>query len=446
MVRKYIYDAILKLRGLDYGSEYLEIKNLDDVEKLSKFQEKYLKNLLFHAYKNVPYYRRVFENARCVHNGVVDLSKFNKIPMLTKEIIRNEEILSIDYTTRKSYYNSTGGSTGEPIKFIQDDQYHKWKNATNKYYYQDMLGIDEEKVKKIVLWGSERDLFTGSIGLKTKIGVWLTNTIFLNSFRMTKEDMENYIKIINLHKPDLIRGYTGPLYELCRYAEKRNMTIFSPKILICAAETLTNEMRQKIETVFGTKVYNFYGSRETASLAGECKYGLMHIFLFNDYVEILDNKNKPVKKGKEGRVIVTNLHNYSMPFIRYEVGDMAILGPEKCKCGSPLPTLKKVTGRITDHFIKEDGTIIPAEFFISFFGVFWNKGLIKKFQVIQEDYKKIRILIVQAGNIDKSEKKFIEDKIKVAMGEDCEIAWDFVEDIPKTKSGKYIYTKSLVWK
>jgi len=446
MVKKYISDVILKLRGMSYASEYLLVKNLCNEEKLLKFKEKYFTNLLLHAYKNVPYYHQVFKDIDLVRDGILDPNKIGKIPILTKEIMRNEQLISKDYKTRKLYHTSTGGSTGEPIKFIQDDHYRKWKNATNKYYYQDMLGIDEEKVKKIVFWGSERDLFTGTIGLKNKIGIWLTNTIFLNCFRMTEEDMDKYIKIINSYKPDLIRGYTGPLYELCRYAEEKNTTIFTPKILISAAETLTDDMRQKIETVFGTKIYNFYGSRETGIMAGECEYGLMHMFNFNNYIEVLDNKNKPVKKEKEGRIIVTNLHNYSMPFIRYEIGDMAILGPKKCKCGNPLPTLKKVTGRITDHFVKKDGTIIPAEFFISFFGVFWNKGLIKKFQVIQEEYKKIRILVVPAGEIVKSEKKFIEDKIKVAMGEDCEIAWDFVEDIPKTKSGKYIYTKSLVWK
>ena len=446
LVKKYIYDAILKLRRLDYRSEYLEIKNLHNVEDLSKFQEELLRNLLLHAYKNVPYYHRIFKEIGVVHDEIADLSNFSYIPILTKEIIRNEELISKDYTTRKWYSNSTGGATGEPIKFIQDDCYDKWKNATNKYYYQDMLGIDEINVKKIILWGSERDLFEGSIGLKPKISNWLTYTKFLNSFRMTEEDMENYIKIINSYKPDIIRGYTGSLYELCRYAERKNMTIYTPKILISAAETLRDEMRQKIETVIGTKIYNFYGSRESASIAGECEYGLMHMFIFNNYVELLDNKNKPVKEGEEGRIIVTNLHNYSMPFIRYEIGDMAVLGPRKCKCGNPLPTLKTVTGRITEHFVKEDGTIIPAEFFISFIGVFWKKGLIKKFQVIQEDYNKIRFLAVLAGNINESEKKYIEDKIKVAMGKGCEITWDFVDDIPKTKSGKYLYTKSLVWK
>ena len=78
-------------------------------------------------------------------------------------------------------------------------------------------------------------------------------------------------------------------------------------------------MRQKIENIFGTKLYDFYGSREAACIAAECKYGLMHVFSFNNYVEILDNNDQPVEEGEEGKVIITNLHNYSMPLIRYEI-------------------------------------------------------------------------------------------------------------------------------
>jgi len=443
MIKRYIRDTILKIRGTSFDAEYLEIKSINSKDKLIQLQGKYLKSLLSHAYKNVPYYHRIFKETGVVNEGVVDLSKFDRIPILTKEIMRKhyKELISKDYTTRKWYYNSSGGSTGKPVRFIQDDLYDKWGNVAFCYWYKDILGVDEPGVKKIILWGSERDLFEGGMGWKTKIANWLTNTIFLNSFRMTEEDMKNYIKTINSYKPDLIRGYAGSLYELCRYAERKNIAIYTPKVVVSSAETLRNEMREEIETVFGTKVYDYYGSRETNNLAGECREGLMHVLAFHNYVEILDINNNPVKEGEEGRVIVTNLHNYSMPFIRYEIGDMAVLGPEKCKCGNPLPTLKKITGRITDHFIKKDGTIIHGEYFTH---LFYLKDWVKAFQVIQEDYKRIRLLVVSEGEINVSEKRDIEDKIKLVMGQDCKIVWEFVEEIPKTKSGKYLYTKSLV--
>jgi len=170
----------------------------------------------------------------------------------------------------------------------------------------------------------------------------------------------------------------------------------------------------------------------------------MHIFEINNYIEILDDYNQSVKDGQEGRIIVTNLHNYSMPFIRYEIGDMAVLGPNKCECENVLPTLRRIYGRIEEQFIRKDGTIVIGYFFVHLMGVVLNKGFIKKFQVIQEDYDKIRILAVLHQILPDVEKKDIDEKIRIQMGQDCKIIWDLVDDIPKTKSGKYFYTKSLV--
>jgi len=447
MIKKSIIKIISKRKGTNFDLEYSKINSLNDKAKLSEFQEKHLKKLLLHAYKNVPYYHRIFDEIGLIIDGRVNLSKFNKIPILTKDIIRKhyKKLCSKDYTTKNWYYKESGGSTGEPIRIIQDDVYSHWRDAAERFYYVNMLNIDEFSCKKIVIWGSWSDLFQSTKGLKAKISNLVKNTKLLNCLKMTEDDIERYIQIINSYKPDLIRGYSSSLYELCRYAEKKNLKVYTPNIVIGTAETLTSEMREKIETVFKTKLFNFYGAREVSSIAGECKEGLMHIFSFYNNIEILDGENKYVKEGEEGRVIVTNLHNYSMPIIRFEIGDMAVLGPKRCKCGNLLPTLEKVTGRITECFVKEDGTTISPVFFIILFLGVYEKRLFKKFQIIQEDYKKIKILIVPETNKDIPYKKDIEEKIKLMMGKDCKINWEFVDEIPKTKSGKYVYIKSLVW-
>jgi phenylacetate-coenzyme A ligase PaaK-like adenylate-forming protein len=444
-IKKLIHGTISKITGNDYSKEYCELNAINTQEKLSSFLQCHISSLLLHADSNVPYYHDIFQKINLTNKGTIDLSKFADIPLLTKELLRtyHDQIISKDYTTRKWYYNSSGGSTGEPVSFIQDDNYVKWGNATKYYYYQDILKIDEQHVKKILLWGSPRDLSKDRIGFRSKINEWLKNTVILNSFKMTEKDMFSFIKIINTYKPDLIRGYASSLYELVRFAERNNLQIYTPKILTSSAETLRDEMREQIETGFGTKLYDFYGSREVSNLAGECRNNLMHVFMFWNYVEILDHNNQPVKECEEGKVVVTNLYNYSMPLIRYVIGDIAELGPENCKCGNILPTLKKVVGRLTDHFVKADGTIIHGEYFTH---LFYFKEWIRVFQVVQEEYMFIKILIVPEGNINEFEKKDIENKIKLLMGQDCKIVWEFVEEIPKSNSGKYLYTKSLVWR
>jgi len=445
-MRKLIRNFLLKISGKDFQEYYDEIELITNKEKLLFFRQKYLDGLVQHAYFNVPYYHDLFDKIGIVKNNLVDLSQFERIPVLTKEIIKKEQdrLVSKDHTCRRWYHNSTGGSTGEPTKFMQDEDYKKWRNATNKYFYQDMLKINEADVKKVVLWGSEKDLFEGSIGFKAKVINWAKNTLFLNSFKMSKENIDHYIKIINSFRPDLIRGYAGSLYHLCGEIERIGATIYSPKVITAEAETLTDEMREKIEKVFKRKMYNSYGSRECGYIAGECSLGSMHTFAFANYVEIIKNDRK-AKEGEEGKVVITSLHNYSMPFIRYEIGDMAVQGADACECGNPLPVLKKITGRIMEHFLKKDGTVVPSEFFIHLVGVVCKAEFIEKFQVIQENFDRIKILVVLRDKIDVSRKDEIEDKIKFVMGKDCKIVWEFVKEIPKTKSGKYLYTKSMVW-
>jgi phenylacetate-CoA ligase len=441
MVKIIILDFLFKIRGTNYKREYFEIKNLDNKKKLKEFQQEALTNLLLHAYQNVPYYTHIFDEIGIVKNSnTCDLSKFNQIPILTKDKIKNnfQALTSKDHKKRKSFYFSSGGTSGEPFTFILDITYQKWNKATSQYY-ENMIGINKRNAKKIYLWGAEKDIFTSHGDLKAVIQNWLTNTKVLNSFNMNEENMKKYVQIINTFKPKYIIGYANSLNDLCQYIKNNKYKIFTPKVIISSAEKLRDDMRKKIEKVFGTKVVDLYGSREVACLAGECMDGLIHIFSFNNLIEILDENNQPVKNNQEGRVIVTNLHNYSMPFIRYEIGDMALPADTKCKCGNPLPTLKKITGRTLEHFLREDGSIVPAEFFMYLFGAYYKKETIRKYQVIQEDYKKIKIFIVPKGNISEPEKKDFEDKIRVAMGTDIEIVWEFVNDIPKTKSGKHLY-------
>jgi len=147
--------------------------------------------------------------------------------------------------------------------------------------------------------------------------------------------------------------------------------------------------------------------------------------------------------AEEGKIIITNLHNYSMPLIRYEIGDTAIGDPKQCQCKNILPTLKKITGRITDHFVLKDETLIYGEYFTH---LFYLKEWVKTFQVIQEDYEKIKILMVLEKKINTNDKKDIENKIRLVMGQNCQINWEFVKDIPKTPQGKHLYTKSLIFK
>lgn len=446
MLKKSLNKFFFISTGLNYFHFLKEISTNYHQNSIESMSNDYLSKILNHSYQNCNFYKnRMIEaglNLPNINDSVN--SRFRFIEPITKNQVAEGLTISKDYNARKWYENASGGSTGTPTKFIQDLNYKKWYIATSNFYYTELLDLDEISSKKVILWGSSRDLFDGNSGITPRIINWINNQCILNSFRINEDDFTKYVQTINRFKPEIIRGYAASLYEMARFIEKKHLKISSPKVIISSAENLTDEMRATIQEVFGCPVYNFYGSRETASIAGECRHGKMHVFNFNNFVEIVDDGNNYVKEGQTGKILVTNLHNYAMPFIRYEIGDMATVSKSKCKCGSSLPLIGGLQGRIQEQFIKKDGSIVFGYFFVHLLGVLHNGGFVKKFQLIQKEYDKIVLKVVAKKKIDPVQMSLIEEKIKVAMGKDCKIKWEYVDDIPSLSNGKYLYTKSLV--
>ena len=405
-------------------------------------EKEYLKRIIWHAFNNVPYYRDIFEEFGLVKSGEVFLGRFEELPVLTKSMLKENftNLISKDFKNRKWFKNSSGGSTGIPQTFIQDKEFREWNIATQTFYFRKLLKTDYAKVKKVILWGSERDIFGKKKTLKAKISNWLSQNIFLNTFRVSEKDWLRYIELINKKKPHFIKGYAGSLYEIAKLAKQKGLKVWQPRLIYSSAETLRPFMRETIEEVFGCKVYDFYGSREVGSTAGECQRGKLHIFNFNNLVEVVDEKNKSVRPGEMGRVLITTLHNFSMPLIRYEVEDTAILGGQ-CDCGIETPTLERITGRITDHFKNKKGELIHGEYFTH---LFYFREWVKAFQVVQEELDKLKIFF-SGMEANQKEVKEIEEKIRLVMGQDCRIGWEKVKEIPPTPQGKYLFTRSLIY-
>ena len=102
-----------------------------------------------------------------------------------------------------------------------------------------------------------------------------------------------------------------------------------------------------------------------------------------------------------------------------------------------------------DVFRTKEGRVVPGEYFIHFIGVVLNKGIIKKFQVIQEKENLIivKLVLVSKESFVKNKKDFeeITKKIKLVMGKDTKVEYKLVDEIPPTRSGKYRYTISKVY-
>jgi len=432
-----LYTSGSKIPGILKKIKRWEFASSERIEEISRNK---LKNLLLHSYNNVPYYHKILQDSEIVVDGKDRLENFSRIPVLTKEIIRREgnNLYSKDYKRRKAYENFTGGSTGEPVRFIQDKEFDDWHIATMICYK--MFAGQNIGDREFRLWGSERDLLKSKETPSVRLKYWIYNRIELNAFKMSEEDMALYVDKINGEKPTWIEAYVQPMYELARFIKNRNIRVNSPRGVLTSAGTLYPEMKDLIEEVFKCRTYNRYGTREVGAVACSCeRQEGLHVSVWNNYIEILNENMSSAKPTEVGRIFVTTLNNYSMPLIRYDIGDMAVIGStQKCSCGRSTPLIANVTGRHMEVFRTKQGKIVPAEFFIHFIGVVHNKKYIRRFQVIQKAYDYIVIKLVVLDI-----KKFHEFKgdivtsIKKVMGQDCRIDFD---EIPPLKSGKYLYT------
>jgi phenylacetate-CoA ligase len=411
---------------------------------------KLLVQLLTHCRKFVPYYAKIM-------NEIGDsfdedpVGYLQHLPILTKEIIREhfDELKSSDLERRKWYFNTSGGSTGEPVRFIQDWEYAARAGAISLLYSK-LIGREIGELK-VQIWGSERDVMEIREKARVRFINKLTNTIVLNSFHMTPERVGELIACLNAKQPKLIVSYVESIYELAVFCERENIEAFRQVAIMTSAGTLYPFMKEKIEKVFRCKVFNRYGSREVGDVACERPgYRGLWVAPWGSYVEIVDSRNNRLPSNIEGEILVTCLNNYSMPFIRYKIGDLGKWSDEIGPGGCTHSLLESVSGRVTQNILKKDGTIVPPEFFIHMVGVVLNTGWIRKYQVIQEDYDFIRVPIVLIRAVESPHRVFEKELVKISsiikrvMGDDCNILYDFVGDILPDASGKYQYIISKI--
>jgi phenylacetate-CoA ligase len=424
-----------------------------DHEQTFAQQNKQLEVLVQHSYQHIPHYRKILGELKVVApDGQVNLTNWAEIPPLDRTTLQShfDELKSDDLNNRKWTIVSSGGSTGVPISAVHDRHFTDWANAA--LILQDLwCGHRMGKDPKLLLWGSERDLLVGHETAKTLLRRWILNEVWLNAFKMTKDKMYGYVKQINVVKPNLIFAYADSIYEFSSFILHEGLQVYSPNAIRTGAGTLHVHMRETISKAFKAPIFNLYGSREAPSIAQECEsHKGLHVSAPVYYLELLDKSGRPVRPGESGEIVVTTLRNFAMPLIRYRIGDIGVWASRQCDCGRGWPLLEEVTGRVTDTFIRPDGSIVSPEYFIHIMGVVIHPDWLQRYQVVQESVSLIRVKMVLKQKVNNPQDLFSQDlgtileKFRLVMGEDCQIEFEFQEEIEPTPSGKYRYTISKV--
>ena len=400
--------------------------------QLLALQNDKLQALLQHAHQKVPYYRQQWRELGVELSNLNDVASLASLPVLEKkDIVANFDEISANEILENTYIKATGGSTGDPFRFRVDYQSDELRQAIMWRGYG-WLGAGLG-CRSLYLWGAD----VGAVGLRQKVKNSLYHRLYnrrmLNSFKMEIGNLKQYVDEINRYKPEALVAYVNPLVVLAKEILAKGYKIHSPVTILTGAEPLYEFQRELIEKAFSCKVFNTYGCREFMLIAAECavQNGL-HINMDHLVVETVDDNNQPVR-GEPGDLLITDLSNYGMPFIRYRNGDRAILSDRQCECGNPLPLIEKIEGRKLDCIKTTQGKTIPGEIFPHLLKEV--KG-IDRFQLVQNSYETIDLLIVANKLFVEEDRAFIELEIgKYTQGE-LVINFVFVNQIPLTPSGK----------
>ncbi len=383
-----------------------------------------LEQMLDFAVNHVPYYRQ-FKGYRRLEN----------FSFLTKQTIRTEfqNLLADDIDKHKWYYDTSGGSTGEPVRFAKDivySQLARWTMWETKRW----AGYEPGQ-RLIKLWGSSSENAAYK-RFKTKVALWILNTVFLDTFELSEAKIIKYLQIINRFRPRLVVGYASSLHNISQYAIGNSIGIKNVGAIVSSAGTLYPPMRQSIEEAFHCKVFNRYGSREVGIIAAEDGLGRGLKVTPTVYVEVVRDDGTLCNQGEVGEIVVTSLMNFVMPLIRYRIGDMGIL-----KRYDGQVYLDKIVGRTVELFKTRDGRLIDGEYFTH---LLYFKDWVRTFRFRQTDYDCIIIEIVlrSKDKPPRSQTIEVENDIKKMMGKDVRIDWRFVDAIKPLPSGKYVYTVS----
>lgn len=406
-------------------------------DELLELQHTKLHRLLQNVYQNVPYYRRLFDQVGFKPDDVLtDLASMRKIPVLTKQIIREhfDELLTTDSERRKTMSRlTTGGSTGHPLVFMQDSDFRDYVTA-DLHRHLGWAGWELGQYH-VYIWGTNFEAISAKTR-RAKAMDWALNRFVTNAYVLSEESLGVFAEQVRKRRPRILFGYPSSVFRFAEFVREHRYDDIKFEAIFSSAEVLYPAQREYIDQTFGSKMFNRYATRELACIGCECPaHTGLHVSLENVYIEILQD-GRPVGHDQEGDIIVTNLNNYGMPFIRYSVGDIgAWYKEDDCSCGRQSPMIDLVQGRQIDMFRARDGRKVWGGFASPLFGL----DGVRQFQLVQKSLDLVVARIVKDAELDQSRLDEIERTVKVALGDHVVVEFEFPDEIPVYKSGKYRY-------
>ena len=434
-----------RIRNFAYPLSILKLKSIFDKnqwlseEALNQYQSAKLRQIITHAYHNVPYYQKLFKENNIIPSDIQTVKDLKNIPFLTKDLLRRNfsPLVARDAKKYRAVLLSTSGTTGGKLNFYTD----KPSNVLEFVYYWRFWNWAGYKLGDTFaeLTAEFFVFFRKNINTLYSFNRF-SRRLVVNSLLISRTYLDGFISVFRKFKPLFLKGMPSNLYMLALVLnEKRNHGI-SFQGIFSQGENLPQYQRDFIEKVFSSRVFDSYGHMERTAAISQCPLGAYHIH--SDYgITELEDPHLPVgqednKDSCVKEIIGTSLYNLSMPLIRYRTGDLINLNrsPQRCSCGRGFPTIASIAGRNTDTIITPDRRAVTA-----LYTVFDRIPEIVMGQIIQEDIDQLLVKIVSASEDADGTDRILMEKIRNFVGTAMNIKIEHVtiHEIQKDNLGKF---------
>lgn len=434
-IRRALFPMMERWKGNSIRRYLRELQQTEllDRQALHELRMNKLRKLLLHAIEQVPAYAHLKTLKRHIEDD--PLGALAQFPVLTKsEFQRNSDrYRAADASDKQLIANRTGGSTGQPVAFYMD------RYTVEHYEAARWRGLSWHDIHigdaSLMIWGSPIELSRLNDAKFHWKELLLKNRKIVPAFQLHEHRADQYIDLLNRFKPKYLYGYATSLYLFATIVRKGTKPLRHKLTgIVSTAEVLRDEHRRELEQVFQCPVINEYGARDGGIIAYQCPQGGMHLSAENLWLEAVDPvTGQPVPPGQRGALLVTDLNNYVMPRLRYQIGDIGVLSDDVCRCGRTLPLLSDIGGREDEVFLAKDGSLVHGQFITH---MIREMDGILQYQAIQHDRDSLTLkLVLQPERIREQELDELVRKLKNRMG-DIRVNVEKVAEIPPAASGK----------
>jgi phenylacetate-CoA ligase len=399
-------------------------------------QERRLRRLVQHAYRHVPYYRRRMDERGLRPADVQTLADLARLPLLDKDDVREHlhfDLLADNRDLRRIQRIRTSGSTGEPFAcYVDRDQLEMRWAATLRSMEWTGYRFGDRQAR---LWHQTIGMSLSQV-LRERLDALFCRRIFIPAFDMSEADLTRALRRMARHRPTLVDGYAECFHLLARQVKGAAGTGWRPRGIISSAQVLPEDTRRVVEEAFATRVFDKYGSREFSGIAYECEAHRDHHVVAESYIVEVLKDGRPAAPGELGEVLITDLNNLCLPFIRYRIGDLAVaVDPDApCPCGRGLPRLGRIEGRVQSIIVGAEGRVVPGSLFPHLFKDY--DYVIRHFRVVQEEPGAVRLEVVKAARFDDAVFAGLLESLRGYLGRSTRIDVRFVTSLPMGPTGK----------